>query len=198
MSSPTPPAVRAERGSMKSRAVAAALAGAVCLSVCSCGVAVRQVAGGYKEMRFSPLFVSGRRGPLTSTQTEWAKTAWKYFQNNTNGGSGLANSLDQSPLASAWTIGDYLAALNAARELGVIKDAEFSDRVVKVVHFLNSMPLYDHRVPNLYYNTQSGVMVSAANSPQEAGWSAMDLGRLLIWLRITAQRAPMLAEYIDK
>lgn len=197
MSSPAQAAVRAERGAMKFRALAGALAAAACMVACSCGVAIRQVAGGYKEMRFSPLFVNGRRGSLTPAETEWVKAAWKYFQNNT-GASGLANSLDQVPIASAWTVGDYLAALNAARELGVIKDAEFSDRAARAVHFLNSMELYDRRIPNLYYNTQSGAMVNAANSPQAAGWSAMDLGRLLIWLRVTEQRAPMLAEYIDK
>jgi hypothetical protein len=169
-----------------------------CLCLSSCGVAVRQAAVGYRGVRYSSLFETGRRAPLDAAETEWAKTAWKYFQNNTEGGSGIANGLDKKPVASVWNIGDYLAALNAARELGIIKDAEFSDRVTRVVQFLNSMPLFDQRIPNLNYNVQSGVMVSAANVPEESGWSALDLGRLLIWLRITSQNAPSLAEYIDK
>ena len=30
------------------------------------------------------IFRSGRRGELTETEREWAKTAWKYFENNYN------------------------------------------------------------------------------------------------------------------
>jgi hypothetical protein len=161
-------------------------------------VAVRQAANGYRGLRYSSLFETGRRGQLGPAETDWAKTAWKYFQNNTDGATGLANGLDKKPLATAWNMGDYLAALNASRELGIIKETEFSDRVTRVVQFLNSMELFDRRLPNLFYNVQSGAMVNAANVPQAAGWSALDLGRLLIWLRITSQTTPALAEYIDK
>jgi hypothetical protein len=178
--------------------VLAVSAAAGFLLLCSCGVAVRESASGFRQVRYSSLFENGRRGRLTPVETEWAKIAWKYFQNNTDGATGLANSLDRNPGASAWTIGDYLAALNAAEELGVIKEGEFSDRVVRVVQFLNGMELFNRRLPNVYYNVQSGAMVNSANLPNEGGWSAIDLGRLLIWLRITRQRAPALAEYIDK
>jgi hypothetical protein len=176
-------------------AVAAVLAGT---SVGSCGVAVRQATSGYRGLRYSSLFETGRRGLLSPAEIEWAKSAWKYFQNNTDGPTGIANSLDKNPLASAWNIGDYLAALNAAQELGIIKSTEYSDRVARVVQFLNNMELFDKRLPNVYYNARSGAVVSASNIPKEVGWSALDLGRLLIWLRITSEKAPALAEYIDK
>ena len=169
-----------------------------CLGLSSCGVAVRGAAKGFREVRYSSVFESGRRGPPTPVEIDWAKTAWKYFQNNADGATGLASGLDKAPIASVWNINDYLAALNAARELGIIKESEFSDRVVRVIQFLNSMELFDKRLPNQFYNVQSGAMVNAANVPQEVGWSGLDLGRLLIWLRITSQMAPALAEYIDK
>jgi hypothetical protein len=168
-----------------------------CLLLTQCGVAVRQAAHGYREVRYSSIFEKGRRGPLGPAEMEWAKTAWKYFQNNV-GGTGVASTLDKSPVTSMWSAGDYLAALNAARELGLIKDAEFSDRVTRAVQFLNNMELYDRRLPNLHYNVHSGAMVNASNSPAAEGWSALDLGRLLIWLRISAQRMPVHSEYIDK
>jgi hypothetical protein len=164
-----------------------------CVSFCACGVAVRQTANGYRQLRYSSLFETGRRGPLNAVEIEWAKTAWKYFQNNTDNATGLASGLDKNPVASVWSIGDYLAALNAARDLGLIKDNEFSDRLTRVAQFLNTMELFDKRLPNLYYNVQSGAMVNAGNTPQEIGWSALDLGRMLIWLRIASQRAPALA-----
>jgi len=185
VSSPTSAAVQSKRATMKPAgkfSVSAVLA--ACCFLCSCGVAVRQAAHGYKGVRYSQLFETGRRGPLDPAETEWAKTAWKYFQNNTDGSSGLANGLDKKPLASVWNIADYLAALNAARALGIIKEAEFTDRVTRVVNFLNGMDLFDKKLPNRYYNVQSGAMVNAENAPQETGWSAMDLGRLLIWLRM--------------
>jgi hypothetical protein len=183
---------------MNSRCYSTALALLVCLTLCSCGVAVREATNGYHSIRYSSWFEVGRRGILNPAEMEWAKIAWKYFQNNTEAGNAVAGGLEKQPLASAWNIGDYLAALNAARELGIIKEAEFTDRAVRVIQFLNSMELFDRRLPNLYYNVQSGAMSNAANLPGQVGWSAQDLGRLLIWLRITSQALPSLSEYIDK
>jgi len=169
-----------------------------CALFSGCGVAVRQSAKGYRNLRYASAFTQGRRGPVTPAELDWAKTAWKYFQNNTTGGTGIANALDKTPLATAWSIGDYLAALIAARELNILPEQEFTDRTLRVVQFLNDMKLFEQKLPNLYYNTQTGEPVNAGNSLGSAGWSAMDIGRLLVWLRIAAQRLPALAEYIEK
>jgi hypothetical protein len=60
------------------------------------------------------------------------------------------------------------------------------------------MQLYDGRVPNRAYSVQTWNPLTVANKEGPQGWSAMDLGRLLVWLRIARDRYPQYAEYIDK
>ena len=41
-------------------------------------------------------------------------------------------------------------------------------------------------------------MIDFSNQPSETGWSALDIGRLLVWLKVLAARYPEYSEYIDK
>ena len=41
-------------------------------------------------------------------------------------------------------------------------------------------------------------MVNYSNQPEEIGWSAIDIGRLLLWLKIVSVRYPEFSEYIDR
>jgi hypothetical protein len=175
-----------------------ALSLATILVLAGCGVIVRGVYHGVSSLRDSELFHQGRHGPLTDEEKEWAKAAWKYFENNQNPATGLVGSVDQYPAASLWNIADYLAAMIAARELGLLTERDFDVRLSLALQFLNTMPLFMNRLPNRLYNTASGRMVNYGNQPEEVGWSAIDLGRLLLWLRITAQRYPEYREYIEK
>lgn len=144
------------------------------------------------------MFHQGRHGPLNKKEKEWAKFAWKYFQNNYSQQTGLVNGMDGVPQAGVWDIADYLAALLAAKRLALIDDKDFHDRLTKLLHFLNSMPLAGGLLPNTAYSTDAGAMLNAEGKPGEAGWSALDIGRLLIWLRIARNRFPQYGEYIDK
>jgi hypothetical protein len=112
--------------------------------------------------------------------------------------TGLVNSVDRVPVTTLWQIGDYLAALVAAHQLGLIDHLEFDHRASKLLDFLNHMPLSDLALPNRMYNTQNGVMVNFSNQPADIGWSAIEIGRLLLWMKITGQRYPHLREYFDK
>jgi hypothetical protein len=163
-----------------------------------CGVIVRGVHHGVTSFRDSELFHQGRHGPLSEEEKEWAKAAWKYFENNQSPSTGLVGSVDMYPAASLWNIGDHLAAMIAAREMGLLTKRDFDIRLSQQVQFLNTMPLFMNALPNRLYNTASGRMVNYANQPEEIGWSAVDLGRLLLWLRIAAQRYPEYREYIEK
>ncbi len=161
-----------------------------------CGIIARGGADALESARF--IGQPGRHGRLSPEELTWAKTAWIYFVNNTNVQTGLVNSVDRYQAATMWHVGDYLAALVAARELGLIDVREFDVRVSKVLEFLNSMELSGGVVPNKVYNTQNGVMVNFANQPQDIGWSAVDLARLMTWMKITGERYPPLREYFDK
>lgn len=163
-----------------------------------CGVAIRGLQEGAILVKNSEIFHQGRHGVLTAQEQEWAKTAWKYFGNNVGPTTGLANSVDKYPTATMWHVGDYLAAMVAARELNIIQENEFDQRLSTLLHFLNTMPLYQGKVPHKLYHVGSGQMVDYGANPGEIGWSAVDLGRLLVWLRIVRERYPRFAEYVDR
>lgn len=168
------------------------------VSLTGCGVVVRGVYEGITALSNSALFHSGRHGQLTAQEQIWAKVAWRYFTNNYNPQTGLVNSVDRYTTTTMWHVADVLAALIAAQELELIDRREFDVRLSRLLHFLNTMPLSFGRLPNKVYNASTGAMVNYGNQPEEIGWSAIDLGRLLIWLRITAERYPEFSEYIDK
>ena len=86
----------------------------------SCGVVVRQANQLYQQIDAGSLLHQGRITPLTSKEITWAKTAWRYFINNTDNETGLVNALDCYPMAP-WTMADSLAALLSAHQLGLIE-----------------------------------------------------------------------------
>jgi hypothetical protein len=163
-----------------------------------CGVIVRQTNDTYQRISAGSLTNPGRIGPLTEKEKVWAKVAWRYFVNNTNVQTGLVNSIDRYPAATPWHMGDYLAALTAAYELGLIDKLEFDHRLSRLLAFLGRMELAGGKVPNRVYNTQNGSMVDLSNQVGEAGWSAVDISRLMVWLKIIGERYPEYHEYLDK
>lgn len=168
------------------------------LSAPGCGVIVRQTHDAYQKVSAGHWRYPGRVGPLTAAELDRAKTAWRYFLNNTNTGTGLVNSIDRYPVATAWSMGDYLAALTVARELKLIDKIEFDQRLSRFLETVAALPLSRGKLPNRFYDAKSGVMLDAANQPGEAGWSAVDIGRLLAWLKIIGEYYPEYQEYLDK
>jgi len=168
------------------------------LSCNGCGVAMRGAVKGYDAFVDSELFHKGRHGALNEEEKKWAKTAWNYFKNNTQSQTGIVNAVDYYPSSTAWQMADYLAALVSAHELEVIGKEEFDQRLSQLLQFLNTMRLFQDKLPNKAYNTQTGAPVNYENKPDEIGWSAIDIGRLLTWLAIAKCRYPTYGEYIDK
>ena len=184
----------------RNRRIRAALAAVLILSAflpAGCGVAVRGIETGAREIWRSQLLRQGRHGPLAETEKNWARIAWTYFERNYDPGTGLVNAQDGVPSAGMAHVADTLAALVAARELELLKPCDFDARLSALLQFLNRMGLFWGRLPNLRYHTGTGQMVNYANTPESIGWSATDLGRLLIWLHILKTRYPEYAEYAD-
>jgi hypothetical protein len=127
-----------------------------------------------------------------------ARTAWRYLENNTDDVTGLVNGMDRVPTFTAWNAGDAIAATIAGHELGVIDEREFDLRLSRLLGFLATMDLSQGQLPNKVYNAVTGKMVGFENRPDDIGWSAVDIGRLLLWLRIAGQRHPKFQEYADK
>ncbi|HZY20262.1 MAG TPA: DUF3131 domain-containing protein [Ramlibacter sp.] len=143
-------------------------------------------------------FAKGPPAGLSAQEFQWARTAWRYLENNTDYDSGLVPGMDRQPTFTAWNAGDALAATIAAHELQVIDAQEFDLRLSRLLGFLGTMDLSDGQLPNKAYRVDGGKMVGFDNREADIGWSAVDIGRLLLWLRIAGQRHPRFAEYADK
>lgn len=138
-----------------------------------------------------------RHGALTERELAMARTAWKYFENNTQP-SGLANAVDHYPSATLWDTASYIGAIVAARELGIITPEAADARFAKLFAALGSLAFFRNELPNKVYHTQTLEKSDYANHPGEIGFSALDLGRLLVWLRIVKERYPQHADAIDR
>ncbi|MEL6616646.1 MAG: DUF3131 domain-containing protein, partial [Bacteroidota bacterium] len=160
-----------------------------------CGVVVRGVQDGVVAVQ--GMAYEGRYGPLTDEESAWAKTAWRYVQNNYSYATGLANASDGYAAASMWDAADVLAATIAAHETGLLNDKGFDERVSTLLQFLNTMPLADG-LPNRRYDTRTGRPLRDDGEPGLAGWSPTHIGRLLTWLRILRDRYPEYGEYVDR
>ena len=137
---------------------------------------------------------------LTEQEVRWARIAWRYFKNNTDGKTGLVNSVDGYPAATMWDTASSLLALVSARQLELITQKEFDASQAKMLASLGRMPLFDQALPNKSYNTATLGMVDYQNQPSQAGigWSAIDLGRLLVSLNIIVWNHPQHAQAVRK
>ncbi|MGB3917919.1 MAG: DUF3131 domain-containing protein [Thiothrix litoralis] len=138
--------------------------------------------------------------PLTAQEMAWAKTAWRYFQNNTMPETGLVNSVDKYNASTLWDTSSYLMAVIAAQRLGIIDQNEFDTRIAKALDSLTKMPLFEGKLPNKSYNTISLQMVDYTNQPSEKGigWSAIDIGRALVPLNVLAWNYPQHTASVKK
>jgi hypothetical protein len=138
-----------------------------------------------------------RKGALSEREMAMATTAWIYFENNYNLETGLVNAVDNYPSTTMWDTASYLGALVAARELKIIDKAKFDSRMVLLLKTMNTMVLFRSEMPNKVYHTKTAAKVDYGNNPGEIGFSALDLGRLLIWFKIIKERYPAHANAID-
>ncbi|WP_313824662.1 DUF3131 domain-containing protein [Leclercia sp.] len=141
---------------------------------------------------------TARISNLTPQEQEWAHIAWRYFENNTQPQTGLVNGSDKQPRVTLWQMGDTLIALLAARELGLVKEAEFDARLTRLLGTLNRLTLTDSRTPGRLYSSRTATPIDFSGKPAKSGWSAKDMARLMLALRLTAERAPQYREYLDK
>ena len=114
-----------------------------------------------------------------------ARTAWRYVARNT-AQTGFAGATEVYRFSTVWDLASSLAALHSARELGIVSAAEYRDRMDRALATLAELPMYDSTAFNKMYGVESGRMVDRQQQPSRVGygWSAIDHGRMLVWLRI--------------
>lgn len=152
------------------------------------------------SLRLPPRGASRETGLFTAEDLAISRTAWRYFVENYQANTGLVNSVHNYPYATLWDLGSNLAAYGCALQLGIISPTEGKKKITRFLETLQVIELYNHELPNREYITKTGEMTDLGNRPSTvgSGWSALDIGRLLIWLKITAAWYPEFAPMVDK
>jgi hypothetical protein len=121
-----------------------------------------------------------------------ARSAWSFVRRNYHPATGYVAATELYPYVTMWDVGSILGAYLAARELGFITPDDYRGRVSRVLRSLESARLHDGAAFNRLYAAGSGQMVGRDHKPTRGGhgWSATDLGRLLVWLKIVATHDP--------
>lgn len=136
--------------------------------------------------------------PLATADLDIARAAWHYFGANRQSETGLFNAVHNYPFTTMWDMASAVAGLVAAEQLGIIDGAQFTQDIKRLLDTLVTLALYNQELPNREYNAQTGKMVDLKNAPSQkgSGWSAIDIGRLLIWLRIVSAWYPELTDQV--
>jgi hypothetical protein len=126
-----------------------------------------------------------------------ARTSWDLVNRITEPSTGLARAHPNYSYVTLWDIAGVIAANHVARELNFINDVTFDANIGRILSTLSSVDLFDRRAFNRIYDAKTGRMVDNASkiSTVGAGYSSVDIGRLLIWLRIIATKYPKYAPF---
>jgi len=121
-----------------------------------------------------------------------AQKAWQYFSHNVDDNTGFAHDTHDYPYSTMWGIGSYISALVSSQKLGVISVDTFNNKLSLLLDSLIKMPLYNEELPNRQYKVDTLALIDMENNVSEigSGWSAIGIGRLLIWLKIVENWYP--------
>ncbi len=153
-----------------------------------------------KELQATKVpYIPAKISKLTAAELALAQTAWKYFENNSNESTGLVNSADKFPSVTLWDQSAAIAALVSAKELGIIEEKEFNNKLDKMLTTLAKLELYNEELPNKVYNSQTLIPVNygGLDTKETIGWSAIDIGRMAIWLKIIGAKYPEYKKQAD-
>jgi hypothetical protein len=119
---------------------------------------------------------------------EAARSAWAYVARHYEPATGLVDATEGYAYATVWDIGSGIAALYAGHALALLDDTEYDVRMRRVLATLRTMGLVDRAAFNKVYSTRTATMSDRDGQPSTRGygWSTIDGGRLLVWLKIVA------------
>jgi hypothetical protein len=125
-----------------------------------------------------------------------AVVAWRQFERLWIPSTGLAKATFDYDKLTSWDMGSVLGALYSAHVLGFLDAVEYHGRMCRTLETLEQLPLFQDGMFHKLYDARTGKMVGRGGVPTSRGhaWSATDLGRLLVWLRIIARSDPIHAE----
>ena len=123
-----------------------------------------------------------------------AKAAWAYVTREVTS-AGFVGATKSYQFLTVWDMASALAAAYSANELGFITAAQYKEFVGRTLTSIEQMPLYDKVAFNRMYSAKNGAMVDskAEVSATGMGWSALDHGRLFVWLKLVGESDPSFA-----
>lgn len=137
------------------------------------------------------------RKPLTQEERamyrEMAQLSWKYLDKYYQPTTGMVNATPDWANTTVWDIGGQIMAYIAARELGLIAPAEYDKRTRTLLNSLEKAELFRGAAYNKLYSTEDGSI-----GRSRLGWSATDLGRFFLGLKVLAERHPEYAEQAER
>ncbi|MEX2110790.1 MAG: DUF3131 domain-containing protein [Gemmatimonadaceae bacterium] len=137
--------------------------------------------------------------PLTAEEErriyrDGARTAWAYFERFYQPATGLAWAHHKFEFTTMWDAASLMGATWSARELGLISQAVYDQRIRTLLTTLNRLKLVDGIAFNTFYAAKNGEMVGEdakmtyRPTSVGTGYSVTDLGRLLVWLKILSNQ----------
>jgi hypothetical protein len=131
-------------------------------------------------------------GPLPAddvvpTFDEAARRAWTWIEASYQPATGLTDGTQGWTWATHWDVGSMIASYYAARELGLLDESSYRDRIDRLLSTLEQAPLFEGKTFERTISTRS------RGEGRGGGWSTTDLGRLFLWLKAVAHRDPAFA-----
>lgn len=117
-----------------------------------------------------------------------ARSAWSFVARSMSADAGFVGATDTYPYMTVWDMASTLASIHSARQLGLITPQQYQSAMSRAFGTIEKMSLYDKAAFNKLYGSSTGAMVDRSNARSDRGygWSVLDHGRLLIWLKILA------------
>lgn len=167
----------------------------------SCSSARQSAPANQSPAAITPLPAPVPAAPAVATPEERqlyldaARTSWNFVNGITEPSTGLARAHATFSYVTLWDIAGVIASNYSAHELGFINDATYDSHIKHILATLSTVDLFDRAALNRIYDAKTGRMVDNANkiSSVGAGWSSVDIGRLLIWLHVLAVKQPKYA-----
>ena len=142
--------------------------------------------------------VSAPRAELTAEEKKLyrdiAQSAWTYLNTYYKPQTGFVNATPDWANTTIWDIGGQLLAFRAAKDLGLMTQAEFEKRAVKALTTLEKASLFRGIAYNKVYSTTTGKIGDGGGK----GFAATDLGRFLVALKVLSVNEPKLKPQIQR
>lgn len=137
------------------------------------------------------------RKPLTQEERamyrDMAQLSWQYLDKYYQPSTGMVNATPDWANTTVWDIGGQILAYLAARDLGLITPAEYDKRTRTLLNTMEKAELFRGAAYNKLYSTTDGSI-----GRSRLGWSATDLGRFFLALKVLAERHPQYAEQAER